>query len=136
MTSILQNVMSAVLAQSGNSGGGIFGGVFFIFWLAVVVVVLIAMWKVFVKAGQPGWAAIVPIYNTYIMLKIAGRPWWWLLLLLIPIVSIIIAIIVMIDLSKSFGKGIGFAIGLIFLPFIFVPILGFGSAQYQGPAAA
>ena len=134
MSTTLQNIMNPVLAQS--SGGGIFGGVFLLFWLAVVIVVIVAMWKVFTKAGQPGWAAIIPIYNTYIMLKIAGRPWWWLLLMLIPIVTFVVSIIVLVDLAKSFGKGIGFAVGLIFLPFIFVPILGFGSAQYQGPSAA
>jgi hypothetical protein len=94
-----------------------------------------ACWKIYTKAGQPGWAAIVPIYNLYIWCKIVGRPWWWILLMLIPFVNFIIGIILCIDLAKSFGKGVGFGLGLVFLGIIFFPILGFGSAQYQGPAA-
>ena len=93
-------------------------------------------WKMFVKAGQPGWAAIIPIYNSYIMCKIAGRPGWWVILLLIPYLNLIFWIIILLDLAKSFGKGIGFAVGMILLSFIFIPILGFGDAEYQGPAAA
>src|SRR5438132_9296512 len=108
-----------------------------IFWICYSVIILLliaAMWKIFTKAGQPGWAAIVPIYNWIVWCKIVGRPAWWVLLLLIcfPIFYIILSI----DLAKSFGKGAGFAIGLILLPIIFFPILGFGSAQYQGPSAA
>jgi hypothetical protein len=94
-----------------------------------------ACWKIFTKAGQPGWAAIIPIYNLYIWCKIVGRPWWWILLMLIPFVNFVITIILCIDLAKSFGKGVGFGLGLVFLGIIFFPILGFGSAQYQGPSA-
>ncbi len=86
------------------------------------------------KAGEPGWGIIIPIYNIYILTKIAGRPGWWLLLMLIPIVSLIIMIIVMMDIAKAFGRGAGTGLGLAFLPFIFYPILGFGSAQYQRTA--
>jgi hypothetical protein len=102
--------------------------------LVITLVVIVAMWKVFTKAGQPGWASIIPIYNLYIWCKIVGRPAWWILLWLIcfPIFYIILCI----DLAKSFGKGVGFAIGLILLSAIFFPILGFGSATYQGPSAA
>jgi hypothetical protein len=103
--------------------------------LLVALLVIVAMWKVFAKAGEPGWASIIPIYNIYIWCKIVGRPWWWILLMLIPFVNFIVAIILCIDLSKSFGKGVGFGLGLAFLGIIFFPILGFGSAQYQGPAA-
>ena len=106
-----------------------------IFALLVALVLIVAMWKVFTKAGQPGWASIIPIYNIYIWCKIVGRPWWWILLMLIPFVNLIICIILCIDLAKSFGKGVGFGIGLALLGIIFFPILGFGSAQYQGPAA-
>src|ERR1700730_7727919 len=107
-----------------------------IFGLLIALLLIVAMWKVFTKAGQPGWASIIPIYNLYIWCKIVGRPWWWILLMLIPFVNFIILIILFIDLAKSFGKGIGFAIGLILLSIIFFPILGFGSATYQGPSAA
>jgi hypothetical protein len=103
--------------------------------LLIALLVIVAMWKVFTKAGQPGWASIIPIYNIYIWCKIVGRPGWWVILLFIPLVNFIIAIILSIDLAKSFGKGVGFGLGLAFLGFIFWPILGFGSAQYQGPSA-
>src|SRR6266550_7594005 len=103
--------------------------------LLIALLLIVAMWKIFTKAGQPGWASIIPIYNLYIWCKIVGRPGWWIILMLIPFVNIIISIILLIDLAKSFGKGVGFGIGLILLAVIFFPILGFGSAQYQGPAA-
>jgi hypothetical protein len=103
--------------------------------LAIAVLLIAAMWKVFTKAGQPGWASLIPIYNLYVLCKIAGRPGWWLLLMLIPLVNFIIIIILCIDIAKSFGNGVGFGLGLAILGFIFWPILGFGSAQYQGPSA-
>ena len=106
-----------------------------LFCLAIVVLIIAGFWKVFVKAGHPGWAAIIPIYNLYIMLKIAGRPGWWLLLFIVPVVNFVIAIIVAIDIAKSFGKGTGFGVGLAFLGPIFYPILGFGDATYQGAVA-
>ncbi len=102
--------------------------------LAIIILIIASFWKVFTKAGKPGWAAIVPIYNIIVMLQIVGRPWWWILLMLIPIVGLVIAIIVSIDMAKSFGKGTGFGIGLALLFFIFYPILGFGGAKYQGPS--
>ncbi|MCB0880111.1 MAG: signal peptidase I [Thermoleophilia bacterium] len=105
-------------------------------YIALIVVVIAGWWKTFEKAGQPGWGAIIPIYNAYLLLKIAGRPGWWLILLLIPFVNLIVAIIVSIDVATSFGKGTGFGLGLALLGFIFYPMLGFGDAQYSGPAAA
>ncbi len=98
--------------------------------LAVVVFLIASIWKVFTKAGQPGWASIIPVYNAYILLKIAGRPGWWLLLYFIPVVNFVIAIIVSIDVAKAFGKGGGFGLGLALLSFIFYPILAFGDAAY------
>jgi len=101
-----------------------------------MVLAIAGMWKAFEKAGKPGWAAIIPIYNTIVMLEIADRPLWWILLLFIPIVNIVIAIIVSIDIAKGFGQGAGFGVGLALLGFIFWPILGFGNAQYVGVEAA
>ena len=101
--------------------------------LAIAVLGIAAMWKVFEKAGQPGWAAIIPIYNWYIMTKIAGKPGWWVLMLLIPFVNIIFAIWLYNMISKSFGKDEGFTVGLVLLSIIFWSILGFGSAKYIGP---
>jgi len=109
--------------------------VVWIIYVAVVVIFIAAFWKIFVKAGEEGWKAIIPIWNTLVLLKIIGREWWWILLMLIPIVNIVIWIIVALDLAKSFGRGTGFAIGIILLAFIFLPILGFGSDTYRGPAA-
>jgi len=106
-----------------------------IVWLLVTLLLIASMWKIFSKAGQPGWASIIPIYNLYVLCKVVGRPAWWILLMLIPIVNFIIAIVLCIDLAKSFGKGTGFGVGLLFLGVIFLPVLGFGSAQYQGPSA-
>jgi hypothetical protein len=119
-------------------GGGlaIFGGLFMLFWLALLVIFIASAWKVFAKAGQPGWAVIIPIYNIIVLLQIVGRPLWWLLLMFIPLVNLVIAILIYIDLAKSFGQSTGFAIGLLLLAPIFWPILGFGSARYIGPAAA
>lgn len=101
-------------------------------YLAVVVVSIAALWKVFTKAGKPGWASIIPIYNMIVLLEITGKPIWWLILYFIPIVNIVITIMVAVELSNKFNKSSGFAVGLILLPFIFYPILGFGSAEYKG----
>ena len=101
--------------------------------LVFAVIAIAGMWKAFEKAGQPGWACFIPIYNVYIMLKIGGKPGWWLLMFLIPVVNVVFAIWTMNMISKSFGKDEGFTIGLIALGCIFWPILGFGDAQYQGP---
>ncbi len=113
--------------------GGLCGG---LIGIAFAVVMIVAMWKLFAKADKPGWAALIPFYNIWVLLEIVGRPGWWLLLMLIPGVNLIISIIVMVDLAKAFGKETGFAIGLILLPFIFMLILAFGKAQYQKPVAA
>jgi uncharacterized membrane protein YhaH (DUF805 family) len=127
-----------LLAQENNSSNaagsvaGLIGGCFFlVIYLAVVVVVLAGMWKVFVKAGKPGWAALIPFYNTYVFCEIGGKPGWWLILFFIPLVGLIFAIMVTAGVARNFGKGIGFLLGMIFLPFIFYLILGFGSARYQ-----
>ena len=123
-------------AAVGLIGGlfALFTGGFLLVMLACAVIMIASMWKVFTKAGQPGWAAIVPIYNMIVLLQIVGKPLWWILLMLIPLVNFVIVILVYIDLARSFGKGTGFGIGLVFLSFIFFPILGFGDARYIGPA--
>lgn len=94
---------------------------------------IIAQWRVFQKAGRSGWASIVPIYNLYVLLKIVGKPGYWMLLMLIPFVNIYFAIKTVHLLSKSFGKDTGFTLGLLFLSFIFYPILAFGGSKYLGP---
>ena len=117
-----------------QDGTGLFGGVFVLVMIAVGIFMIASVWKAFEKAGQPGWAAIVPIYNMVVLLRIAGKPVWWLVLLLIPVVNLIIIFLVYIDLAKNFGKGTGFGVGLVLLSFVFFPILGFGDARYLGPS--
>ncbi|MGA3024058.1 MAG: DUF5684 domain-containing protein [Bryobacteraceae bacterium] len=113
------------------------GTVMFLVLIAVAVVFIIGYWKVFVKAGQPGWAVLIPFYNAYVLLKIAGRPGWWLLLFLIPLVNIVIALLVAIDIAKSFGQSPVFGVVLLFLlSGIGYLVLGFGNYRYIGPAAA
>ena len=141
MISLMQNLLIhplSLLAQveySSSSQGQAPSPAVLIVELLIALLVIVAMWKVFTKAGRPGWASIIPIYNMYVWCKIVGRPGWWVILMLIPFVNIVIGIIVCIDLAKSFGKGAGFGIGIALLGIIFLPILGFGSAQYQGPSA-
>jgi hypothetical protein len=114
--------------------GAVMGAIVVVFYLAFVILIIAGFWKVFTKAGKPGWAAIVPIYNGVVLCQIAGKPGWWVLLMCIPLVNIAIAAIVSLEVAKKFGKGTGFGVGLFLLGFIFYPILGFGSAKY-GTAA-
>ena len=125
-------LMTQLLGRAADVDAGAGGALATIIWLAIMVVVIAGMWITFTKAGQPGWAAIIPIVNMYFLCLVAGRPGWWVILMFIPLVNLIIYIILCIDVAKKFGKGGGFAVGLFFLPIIFYPILGFGSAQYQG----
>jgi hypothetical protein len=104
--------------------------------IALSLLVIVAEWMIYEKAGKPGWACIVPIYNTLVLLEIVGKPWWWLLLIMIPGINIIFTIWVINLLSKSFGKDEGFTVGLILLSVVFFPLLGFGSSKYIGPAGA
>ena len=100
--------------------------------LAIVIVVLAGVWKTFEKAGKPGWAAVIPIYNLIVMLEIAGKPLWWIVLFFIPLVNVVAAILVCIAFAEKFAKSPAFGVGLALLGFIFFPILGFGDARYVG----
>ena len=111
-------------------------GLVALLYLAVIVLVVASLWKLFVKAGKPGWAAIVPVYNFVVLLQIIGRPVWWLLIMyFVPIFGWWLSIVVMIDFAKSYGKSTGFGVFLVFLPFIALPILAFGRNNYVGPVA-
>ena len=101
--------------------------------LIVSVLMIVAMWLIFSKAGQGGWKALIPFYNLYTYCKVADGNGWKFLLFLIPLVNLIYAIILYFRLAKSFGKGVGFGFGLLFLTPIFMLILAFGKAQYIGP---
>lgn len=119
------------------AAAGLLGGVGGFIGLVFAVLIIVGVWKVFTKAGKPGWASIIPLYNIYVLLEIVGRPGWWLLLFFIPFVNIVIAIIVNIDLAKSFGKSVlvwGVLLLTIFSAIDYI-LLGFDSSRYQGPAA-
>ena len=123
--------------DNGDIGSiaGIFGGAFaIIVYLVIIVLMIASQWKIFTKAGKPGWAAIVPIYNVIILLEVARQPLWMIILFFFPVANIVASIIVCIELSKNFGKSGGFAAGLILLSIIFFPILAFGGAEYQQAA--
>ena len=107
--------------------------VFSLVYVAVIVVTLVGMWKAFEKAGQPGWAGIVPIYNIYVLTLMAKKPTWWVIvILLVPCANIYFLILLFIEIAKLFGKDTGFGVGLALLGPVFWPILGFGDAKYSG----
>lgn len=106
----------------------------FIFIAILVIITIAAQWRIYDKAGKPGWAAIIPIYNIIVLMEIIGKPWWWLLLFLFPPTALIFAIWSVNLLSKSFGQSVGFTIGLLLVGIIFYPMLAFGNYEYKGPA--
>jgi hypothetical protein len=119
--------------EFGNTGGmESMGAGFWIIMLLFIILMVASLWKIFTKAGQPGWASIIPFYNLFILLRITGRPEWWIILWLIPCVNIVIQILVYLDLARVFGKSAGYGIGLILLPFVFFPLLAFSDAEYGG----
>lgn len=119
---------AAAAAGAGAAIGLVFG-------LVAYVISALGLMGVFKKAGKPAWAAFVPIYNTVVLLEVVGRPLWWLVLFLIPGVNVVATIIVLHDLSKSFGHDAGFTVGLVLLSVVFLWILWLGSSTYRGPAA-
>ena len=129
--------MNEAELANGGAAGGIIPMLILLAW---IILLIISIWRIFTKAGKPGWASIIPIYNIIVFLDIIGRPAWWIILMLIPVVNLVIAIVVSLDLAKSFGKGAGFGVGLFIMWFLGIPIfhyiLGLGSATYVGPAAA
>jgi hypothetical protein len=131
--------MLALLAQSSTgtaTSAGLSAGIVLliigggIVWLAFVVLMIASLWKLFEKAGQKGWTSIVPILNTVVVLKVTHKELWWLVVAIIPCTAWIAFIVIYFNLAKAFGKGAGWGVGTIILPFIFVPALAFGSAQY------
>lgn len=116
----------------GGGLGLVIMGVSLLVSLGLTLVMIASMWKIFTKAGEPGWAAIVPIYNAIVLAKICGKEPWWGLLLFVPMINLVATIILMLALAQSFGKDALWGLGLIFLPIVFGPMLAFGSARYQG----
>ena len=124
---LLEQTVSEYSAQVAASSPAVTG-----FSIFASILGIIAMWKIFTKAGEPGWAAIIPFYNVYTLFKITWGNGWKFLLLLIPIANIVIMIITEVKLAKAFGKSNGFAVGLVLLSTIFMLILAFGSSEYKG----
>jgi hypothetical protein len=127
----MNNNYGAIAAGIGSVIGILF---LYLLYLAIIAFYIFCMWKIFVKAGKPGWAAIVPIYNILIELEITRLPWWFLLLMLVPLANFVILIFIMLSLAKVFGKSTAFGVGLIFLSFIFIPMLAFSKDKYDGSA--
>ncbi len=125
-------------ANTALAGGLLaMGGAMMLVMFLIMVLFIIGCWRVFAKAGQPGWAILIPFYNLYILLKIVGRPAWWIVLFLIPLVNIVAAVLVAIDLAKAFGQSTVFGVVLLFLlGGIGYLVLGFGNYRYIGPSAA
>ncbi len=130
--------LSILFAQDNGAGAAVaaaMGLVVLLVELVLIVAVIAGMWKMFEKAGKPGWAAIIPIYNIIVLLEVVGKPIWWVVLFLIPCVNIVASIIIALDVARVFGKSAGYGVGLILLPFVFYPMLGFSNAKYLGPIA-
>lgn len=111
--------------------GGFLYGTYSWFYWGVIIIHIAASWIVFTKANKPGWAVLIPIYNTIVFLNIVGRPWWWLFLFFIPIVNIVFVVLATNDLSRAFNRGPWFTAGLLFFPWIFMPVLAFGHDKYN-----
>ena len=111
-----------------------FMAAYFLVILVVGIIMVVALWKVFTKAGRPGWGALIPLYNTYLLIETSGKPGWWLILLFVPVVNVVVLIIVMLALAEAFGKSTVFAIfGLVLFTPIGMLMLAFGDAQYKLP---
>lgn len=121
-------------ASGAVAAGGL--GIFAVVYVAIIALMIASVWKIFTKAGQPGWASLVPIYNIVVMFKIAGKPLWWLVLLLIPFANFVVLILVCVAIAKAFGKSTGFAVGMILLGIVFFPLLAFSDAKYTAPPTA
>ena len=139
MDFLAQTTITTTTTEVDTGSLAVFSGAFMFVWLAVMVVVIAGMWTTFAKAGKPGWGSIIPIYNTILMLEIAGKPVWWVLLYFIPVVNLIVMIITFLAIGEKFGKSTLFSVlGLILFTPIGFLILGFGDAEYNSgdsPAA-
>lgn len=112
------------------------GGIFLLLYVAILVVFCVGCWKMVAKAGLPGILGLIPIVNLFVLPVVAGKPWWWAFMILIPIVGgLLYMILVSLGVAERFGRGVGTALGLIFLSPIFVCILGFGDAQWSPPTS-
>ena len=127
---------SNLASQSAELGANMSVWLPYVFvYFALLLLVIVAHWEVFAKAGRPGWVIFIPFYNLYVCMQISSKPGWWWVLLCIPGVNIIFSILMMRGLARNFDKGIGFTAGLLLLPIVFWPILAFGDARYNATPA-
>ena len=125
--------MFSILASYSQQQTPQLSGGLVVFYLIVCVFVIACMWKIFTKAGEPGWACIIPFYSSYVIFKINYGNGLKFLLMFIPVLNVIASIMMYVRLGQRFGKGTGFILGMLFLPVIFLPMLAFGDSYYQGP---
>lgn len=128
---LLPASLYAPAAQSDPSS--VWAGIFIALIVALAATLIVSLWHIFAKAGRPGWASLIPLYNVIVLLNLIGRPWWYVVFVFIPGANAVLAVILCFGAARSFGKGWPFALGMILLPFIFLPVLAFGSARYVGP---
>jgi hypothetical protein len=121
------SVMDSLIPLQTNGGGGIE----LLAVLALTIVIFAGFWKTFEKAGEPGWAGLIPIYNLYVLVRISGNAWWWFILFFIPVINFIATLKISINIAGKFNRGVLFGLGLTVLSFVFYPVLGFGDYQYQ-----
>jgi hypothetical protein len=133
---VLLPLLSFAFAQEDIPTTGDIPIFFWLLYFAVIALLIVSMWKLFVRAGKPGWASIIPIYNSVVMLEIAGKPLWWIFMLFIPFVNIVFGFLILYHFSKAYGKSDGFSIAVALLSIVFIPLLAFSDAKYQGPATA
>ena len=117
----------------GGAIAGLFGIVFLLAGLAASIFFIVSMWKVYAKAGRPGWGCLIPIYNLYLLLRMAGMSGWWLLACFVPLLNLVPTFMIPFGVAKNFEKGVGFGVGILLLPIVFYPILAFGEARFVGP---
>ena len=127
----MQYQLTTTSAQNAAGLAGLGTGTL-ILYLAITVLMIVALWKIYTKAGKPGWASIIPIYNLIVLLEIDGLEWWYILLLLVPFANIYAVFKIYIELAHKFGKSTGFGVLMVFFSLICLPILAFGDAKYQG----
>ena len=128
-----------VLAQGEDAAvaaAGIIGLLFMFVYFAVFALIAAGAWKICAKTGRPGWTVLVPFYNMWVLVEVVGKEPLWFILLFVPCVNVVIIIMLYMELAKCFGKDPIYGLGLYFLMPIFVPMLGFGSARYQGPQSS
>lgn len=119
--------------EANFEASSLFYVILFLVLMAGIFLLIVPFWKLFTKAGQSGWKTLIPIYNVYIMVEIAGLPWWTFLGIFIPIVNFVVLIVILYHISQRFGHGMGYALGMAFLPFIFYPVIAYGSSVYTQP---